>query len=305
MSGLLKKKHYPLNYPKDVLNIINTMSYSKGKEVNIVGSMSLSSQLYAGDYDLNEFVDGGTVKQYVRGLQTIIKFLMNTPDCYIGDIKAGESRGEPIRWTPKDILAGEKDGVTLEDAIQMPALVKLDVVAFVQQSRFVDFSILYFYKVKGKVLNDVAIDPEADLKKDIATLSAEGNYFKVAKRMFALAKLKGDKKILPKLNDLFNGDCGRLYSIISDCKTILYLLENEENIDIAKVRYEIDQFRQRLGNIYTLKVNTPGVLHKILEMQTLPNTPAGRKHLEDAMTRLVDFFSPILSKAAKAALDQI
>jgi hypothetical protein len=52
-------------------------------------------------------------------------------------------------------------------------------------------------------------------------------------------------------------------------------------------------------------VNKDSVLFKILDMQDLPNTKQGRKQLESDMTRLVDFFQPILSKAALKALKEM
>ena len=54
-AELLKKKRFPLNYPIDVVNVIDAMSFSTSG-LMIAGSMALKAQLYAGDYDMYEIV---------------------------------------------------------------------------------------------------------------------------------------------------------------------------------------------------------------------------------------------------------
>jgi hypothetical protein len=340
-DDLLRKKDFPLNYPDDVLNLISIMSYDTSN-VKVVGSMSLKSQQYAGDYDMYEIVNGSyknedtAVKAFVKQFQTKVRELMKTKDCYIGDIKAGiikewevipeyagvyggkvkgydartarakieelksilttdeykyaksvlvdnpsvnqfvllkkELRFHLVRWKPKEVLTGSlklRDGreYSLEEALKSPTIVKLDVVAYVENSRFTDFSIIYLFKNKGKPINNVIMLDEQDaVKQDIVYYLANRNYFKVAKRMFSLARMKGDDKTLLKLNDMLNSDLGRLYSIISDLGTLLYLFENGKAIPFDKIQYELDQFRSRLGNIYSINsVGSDSILERILE----------------------------------------
>lgn len=380
MADLLRKKHYPLNYPADVLNVISRMTFD-ARNVEVLGSMALRSQLYAGDFDLNETVDvkakdeATALRMIANGLQTIVKQLLRTKGLFIGDIKLGivpewkvvsgdvrdgkvvgydakacmnrltalyesgvitheefatsktflkprltakefvvvekEIRFEIVRWKPSDVLDGFvvlRDGrhYTLEQAICAPAIAKLDVVAFIEGNNFSDFSILYTFKYRGRVLNDVKLDAEHEIKKNILYYEAEDNYFKVAKRIFALSKLAGDEGLIEKLTALFNSDLGRLYSIISDASTILYLLENEKHLPIEKIRFEIDQFRGRLASIYSIDaVNKTSVLSDILSMTHLPDTAQGRLKLFRQMERLVAFFNVILNKQSEKALKAI
>lgn len=377
MADLLRKKQYPLNYPSDVLNVISRMSFDS-RNVEILGSMALRSQLYAGDFDLNETVDvkskdeATALRLIANGLQTIVKRLLRTEELFIGDIKLGvipewrvvegdvrngkvvgydakacmarltalyesgvitqdefssskaflkprltpkefvvvekEIRFEIVRWKPSEVLDGYvvlRDGrhYTLEQAICAPAIAKLDVVAFIEGNNFSDFSTLYTFKWKGRVLNEVNMDAENEIKKNILYYEAEDNYFKVAKRIFALSKINGDTALIEKLTALFNSDLGRLYSIISDASTILYLLENEKHLPIEKIRFEIDQFRGRLASIYSIDaVNKSSVLSGILSMTHLPNTAQGRLKLFRQMERLVSFFTVILNKQSEKAL---
>lgn len=87
--ALLAEKQYPQEYPKDAIKVLSTMSFSKGKDIKIVGSQALKSQLYAGDYDVYEIVKTSSVVKLVKDFQDIIKNLKALKNVYIGDIKAG------------------------------------------------------------------------------------------------------------------------------------------------------------------------------------------------------------------------
>jgi len=80
-------KNFPANYSNEVLNVFEALSMTKLKDLQIVGSSSVRSQLYAGDFDAMEKVkDEGVAEK----LKDIIKKLRSIPDCYINDIKIGE-----------------------------------------------------------------------------------------------------------------------------------------------------------------------------------------------------------------------
>jgi predicted DNA-binding transcriptional regulator len=77
-------------------------------------------------------------------------------------------------------------------------------------------------------------------------------YFKVLKRMFSLAKFKDDKKQMEKLTEILNSDLGRLYHIVSDIRTLVFLLEEQSKLRMSDIKFEIDQFKGRMANIYAL-----------------------------------------------------
>ena len=368
----IEQKRYPLNYPSDVMEIISAMSYDV-HNVNIVGSMSLKSQLYAGDYDMTEKVENNTasskevaVEGFAHGLQSIVSRLLRMPDVWIGDIKCGEIpdwkvvrgdvrdgkvvgysselskdrlqrlyrehiineeeymeakkwlipdptaaqfleiqkevRPEILRWKPADILRGKlvlrnKTFITLANAIATPSLTKLDVVGLVQNNRFTDFSIIYSFIYRGIPVNPSIIDQEAELKKNVLYYMKVGEYFKMMKRIFALSK-RTKSPLNEELTEVFNGDLGRLYSIISDIGSVLFLLENESIVPISKLHYEISQFRARLGNIYeTDRVNTERTLKEMVALEE-----ADRPHLKVGLEQLQEKLSKILNTEAKKEL---
>jgi hypothetical protein len=210
-----------------------------------------------------------------------------------------------VRWTPAEIARGSKrlrDGRTfsLEEAFTSPGITKLDVISWVEGNRFTDFSVIYQFRYKGKVLNEEPIQVKKSLKENIVGLQLEGDLFKSLKRMFALAKLEGNKELLAELTPVLNSDLGRLYHIIGDLRTLKTLLE-EHDPEAEEVRFEIDQFKRRLSNIYTLKDylrKEPAILqviHKAL------NTPLQR--LPPILDSLAETLNRILQRATAHATD--
>lgn len=262
---------------------------------------------------MNETVPVDSINDAVERFQKMISRLLTMKDVFIGDIKAGGMGDEPVRWTPKQclkgyVMVGDTERFTLADAFQSPFLTKVDVVGYTDSHRFQDFSCIYTFKRDGKTLNPVPMDPNVGLKEDIKDLSNEGNYFKVMKRIYAYARLKKQKHVLEKLTPILNGDLGRIYSLLSDVSTILYLLENEQVIPFEKIQHEIDGFRSRLGNISkneTLLGKEDPILNKIGMIESLPNTETGRDRLASILLSLFDTFDGILSKKGKEALESV
>ena len=88
-EALTRQKEYPTNYPHDAVTILDAMSFTGGRNIKLVGSMSLRSQQYAGDYDAFESVPPASVPSLVRRFKHIIKTLRGLPNTLIGDIKCG------------------------------------------------------------------------------------------------------------------------------------------------------------------------------------------------------------------------
>jgi hypothetical protein len=305
------------------------MSFNEGRDVKIMGSMSLRSQLYAADYDCFETVetfessDKKVLKSLAQKFQKIVKDVLKIPNCFITDIKAGsveewrvlpdnikikngklinynaqkfkaqvlklekegviekdeadsylekltenmtpeqwvivkkDIRPNIVRWKPADVEKGYKilkndRKFTLEEAFSSPVIAKLDTIAWVQGSRFAEFSIIYKFLNKGKQLNPYIMNIEQELKESILYYSLSNRWFKVAKRMFSYSRFHDDEKALRELTPFLNSDIGRLYIILSDIQTILELLDRDIELPKTKVVFELDQLRGRFANIYAI-----------------------------------------------------
>lgn len=328
MEDDIRSKEFPTNYSSDATRVLDAMSFTKGRSVGLLGSMSLRSQQYAGDYDAFEIVnlkensDEIALHSLAVRFKEIIKDVKGLPKTYIGDIKAGsvedwrvlprnavvkdgklegmdvvfsrrkldelekakvispneakyghsllKGKMTPIRfleakqklkfhivrWSVEDVLRGSKrlrDGrtFTLEEAFSSPSITKMDVISYVQNNRYTDFSMIYYFRNNGKLLNPDLYDFVDSIKENILYYEKKGNPFKVLKRKFALAKFERDATTIAKLTPILNSDLGRIYHVLGDIGTLIHLLEDEKP-DPKTVRFEIDQFKNRLSNVYTL-----------------------------------------------------
>lgn len=368
-KGVADEKTFPDDYPEDVLEVLDAMSFGPG--LALVGSSSLRSQQYAGDYDAYEIVevdeptDLKAATTLRKRFQSIVGNLRKMKNVYIGDIKAGlipEWRILPesasvkgtnvygydyddamekvkqleenkiissteaadakallhrrptvaqflqaqdilkfhiVRWSPLEIAKNKKvlrDGsvYTLEEAFLSPTVAKLDVIALVQNNRFTDFSVIYEFKNKGKTLNPAIGDIDTSLQEDVDAYKATGNYFKALKRDFALAKYRDDRKKMERLTEILNSDLGRLYQIVSDIGTLEDVLGRA---DLKQIKYEIDQFKSRLSNVYKSpkylkkKSNIVSRINKIMKMP--------RNKMAEPLADLHDELDSIIQAEAK------
>ena len=352
-KGVLESasKPFPEAYGDDAVRVLDAMSFTHGKGVGLLGSMSVRSQQYAGDYDAFEIVNMKETREVALHMlavrfKDIIKTLVGMKDVYVGDCKAGEvsewrvlprgarirngtlvgmnveaSKGRlralrregiitpneetnglavlsetmtpvqflrakqqfkfhVVRWSVPAILRGEtrlRDGrtFTLEEAFSSPAITKLDVIALVQRNRYTEFSLIYYFQNRGVLLNPDIEDIVVSLRENILFYEAEGNRFKVMKRVFALAKFLRDGATIERLTPVLNSDLGRIYHVSSDIGSLIDLLEMAKPpADIVK--YEIDQFKARLSNVYLL---TDYLRHEhdiFGEIQSMLKTPLGQ-----------------------------
>lgn len=93
MDAVALEKSYPENYSNDVLKVLETLQLGDGFQV--VGSASLRSQKYAGDFDCIEDVHlkseskSSALNAAVRLFQTMIGKIAASPTMWLSDIKAG------------------------------------------------------------------------------------------------------------------------------------------------------------------------------------------------------------------------
>ena len=313
------EKEYPTNYPADAVAILDSMSLDgKGKNVELVGSQALRSQIYAGDYDANDFASG--TLDHLASLFSEMVRRLSKMDVFVGDIKAGvvsdwdvmgnakvhngvvanynadtsrskvlqlrkagvitpteekeylavlKSSPTPtelviakntikthiVRWTVKEAIDGKRtlqngSVYTLQDAFASRGSVKVDVVGWIQNNRYTDFAMIYFLSSNGKKLY-TPIQFEDEIKESILYYIHEGNYFKVLKREFSLAKFKHETKKMEELSEVLNHDLGRIYHILGDVKTLIALFTETQTHPkrLTDIRYEIDQFKARMSNI--------------------------------------------------------
>lgn len=346
---IVARKEYPENYSKEINDIVEMLSFTPKKEpssVEVLGSMSIRSQLWASDYDIMEKVDMSSLSILVKRFQEIIRKLLQQNHIYIGDIKLGnivdwrvlddraffvdgrllhynaeqsrkklrellddgvitkafydkgssllvdnptpnqlrviikELRPNIQRWKPAEILKGYKTlptgkRYTLGEAMSSPGVFKLDVIALLNSGIFQEMGMVYDLRVKGRRINDFPYSVQDSLKQDIEFYSATGSWFKVLKRIFSLANYRytmvssGKEKqldLIEKIHPILISDIGILYQVYGDIQSITFLLESGDSVPMERLKCEIDEFIDRLSNVYSVKEyiqNEPSIISKI------------------------------------------
>lgn len=93
MEDLTRVKQFPMNYGSRVIEVFNAMTFGDG--LSVLGSSSIRSQLYGGDYDGYEIVQmheenyQTALKKLAKQFQIIVKRVKDMKDVWIGDIKVG------------------------------------------------------------------------------------------------------------------------------------------------------------------------------------------------------------------------
>jgi hypothetical protein len=171
----------------------------------------------------------------------------------------------------------------------------MDVIGLVQNSRFTDFSVIYQFRNKGKILNDEPMEIEQSLKENVVGLQEKGQFFKSIKRLFALAKLLNDEAAAKDFSVFLNSDVGRLYQIQSDVGTLIDLLEDYNKVPLETVRFEIDQMVGRLSNV--VELHDPKQLDLVRHILSL-----SRNKMVPSLQKLYDSINSTLQTEAKKFL---
>jgi hypothetical protein len=176
-----------------------------------------------------------------------------------------ELRPNIQRWKTSEILKGYKmlptnKKYTIEEAMSSPGVFKMDIIALLSDGIFQEMGIVYDLRVKGRRINDFHYDVQESLIQDIQFYSSIGNWFKVLKRIFSLSNYRyrnvsKDKEkqieIIEKIFPIMISDLGILYQVHGDINSLIMLLENSD-ISLLKIKKEIDEFINRLSNVYSV-----------------------------------------------------
>ena len=173
-----------------------------------------------------------------------------------------------IRWTPEEILKGRKqherfktDYYNLETKIlEDPTITKLDIWLPIDGS-YVEVTNLFYFILKDKkgyeeLLNGNTINFEESLKKEVNKYFTSTYFkpFKLAKRMFALARLLKDKKIAFKIVKLFRSDVGLLNKVLGEVDLILNMYQKLKTPPKSLIN-QLDFLKEKLSVIIDVKFN--------------------------------------------------
>jgi hypothetical protein len=180
----------------------------------------------------------------------------------LDDLKEYTRKLYTLRWTPREILQGykmvNKEKKTISESLDDKSVIKLDILAWID-GEFVEMTNLFEFMVGNKPLNfEEDSNIVKSIKEDIIYYYDERNYIKMLKRIFTVAKIRGDKNIINKLVNIFNSGLGRLYQVSSNLENIINLIEKLNNTNLEKIREKIinylQELKSRMGNIYEFEI---------------------------------------------------
>lgn len=295
MKRILKRK--PSNaFAEPIKQTFNLISF-KTNEPLLLGSSSLSSQLYNNDYDLFETVfQSDNSKALTHVHQRFKKMIedIHSKDIYFLDFKLGlddlliptssDIRGfyklkykeglitkeqvnnildsdennldeearliYTLRWSPKEIKQGYKELSNgrreyFVDALKDKAIIKLDIAYYVYD-QFIEFSNIYQIYYGNKTFFPEIVDT---LKDEMKELLREGKYFKYIKRLFSVARINRNEKLLEKLVKLLNSNFGLVYKVASQLNTMIDILDKGYK-PIDKIHQSLQYLKQQLSYVY-------------------------------------------------------
>jgi arsenate reductase-like glutaredoxin family protein len=187
-----------------------------------------------------------------------------------------EGRFGILRWTPKEVADGYlkmRDGkvMYLSEAIKTKGITKVDLIAWIQDKYVEVSNIIVFTNRSGKPLPKLNNLKES-LSENLLAYEVDENYIKVAKRMFAIAKIKKDTETMEALLDILNSQLGSLYLVVSD---LTVLQEFPSAINSSRKRLELDLMRDRFAKLFYPQFNKAipslkllPVLDEVLQRET-------------------------------------
>lgn len=280
-------------------------------KILLYGSYNFAIQPYFGDLDTINIVHYATnkkkaVEEAVKDIQKIISKLNdNNLGRFFTDMKCGLYKdGEAIHWTAQEILDGKREGnkkdfnghvgnKTLKQAIQQVSLCKIDMIA-PYNNRYIEITVVYQFSCLDGMINYVLPARDQLLKSlndDIIKQLKKEKYFKIIKRLYSAASIKGDVESAQNLYPLLTSNISRLSMINGDLKTIELLLQLKKNINTNIIKVELERIKEMLGNIQD--INFYGKLDEIyylldmsyIDMMRDKNSNDEDKY-EDALNKL-------------------
>jgi hypothetical protein len=278
------------------------MSFSKGKNIRIVGSQSLKSQLYAGDYDVHEQVranyptDKEALDHLAKEFQSIIRGLQRLPNVYIGDIKSGVIEGWRVvgTSTPQQKIESlfQTNIISAKEAKEALHLITTSPIKAKQEIKFHIIRWTPKDVLKGRQtlrdgssysLQDAFHSPTITKLDVIALVSGRYTEFSIIYEFYNNGKVLNKDIIDPEASikesiELYEKE-GNRFKVIKRKFSLAKLQDNKKDLE----RYN-SILNSEAGKIYVLYSDVK-TLVSLLEGQTLPK-PKLREAIRNFTKRL-------------------
>lgn len=292
------------DYNNALRDVLNLMSITR--KYKVIGSANLRTSEFIQDYDIDSmFKTKGNEEKILDSLtakfRRIFSDAYKNPALFITDFKCGYDPSYPedddrfkLRWDKQDIKNGYKiigngQKKFFQECILEKTKMKLDMI-YLLNGEFIEMSEMYRLNINGRKNYDDS-NIEKELKQEIEKYKKEGNYFKVLKRKFSLAKWKGIIK--KNYIDIFNGQPGLLNNLINQLKIIQNIcIQTFRRPKLHEIRGNLQTIKQELSSVY--EIYLPNFSSKI---DSICKKPLSK--IYDSLTPIIEKLETQLNKYVK------
>jgi len=170
-----------------------------------------------------------------------------------------------IRWSARDVLRGHRmiagnKKIELVDALKGKSDIKIDIWAPIN-GRYIELTNFFFLVVFDQKTRDIKIlnadvpDYVSGIIEQIQKYNSKlfFNPFKMAKRMWGIARELKLNNLLQLLTPLFQGSAAKINQIIGEIDTIILMYETINDTPDKILNEQIDEFKLRMSYIYDIK----------------------------------------------------
>jgi len=202
---------------QEIYDFMKKLKFSNNR-IELIGTASLRSQSYFGDYDLISQIKETNPKRAFEEFDKILKATIEDENMYFIEMKIQREKTKTKFYSPPSEAQFIK-------AYKNVKFVKLDYVVRVLND-FVELSVNYFLPSNIDVNDMIEL-----VREDANELMKEKKYYKVLKRVFTICKYKKERYLVVKLSRFFNSKYGLYYQRKSRLEALKLLIEyyNDEN----------------------------------------------------------------------------
>jgi hypothetical protein len=194
------------DFPPELKRVILILKGNSKSPIFLKGSASLQSIKYPADYDFFTTLKKFNLDFFIE----LIRRINNDNFLCLIELKfqvIEEEGGTPFKYR----VYKEDDLKEIDPSLNYD-FVKIDLVDM-YDNNFEEISCIY--KIKKDDLSSAERTYVKQIMDDISELKRDKSYYKILKRLFAISKLKKDRKTSLVLTKFFNSDIGLLNKKIS------------------------------------------------------------------------------------------
>ena len=247
-----------INFDTKIIDVLEKCEF-KNYPIKLVGSSSLQSQRYFGDYDgLTVIGKNHKPKEIYDEFKKIITNVYNDQDLYFIEFKIQLINNKKFKYFKNDKLSLE----TIESNYKNVEFYKLDLSMW-HDFQFVDVSIIY------QVISDFNKDELIKgLNEEIKDLIKDKQYYKALKRKFSIYKLEDNTKKMAELTKIFNSELGLKYKLASNLEALDLVYQHyKDKLTKGRIKINLEYLK-----LYDYDLND--LMKKAKELKKEVNTEA-------------------------------